>query len=100
MSIRDEDRTPVHDRFGLTYGNYMVLHRSIMEAMPVGWQDRWVALVDEFWDEFDDHVVPQEFEVHVRGEKGRFLSDPFAPYRHPDRALIESARRRNRKDLP
>lgn len=38
---------PIHGWFGLTYSNYLVLHRSMMQSMPVDWQERAVALFDE-----------------------------------------------------
>ena len=47
---RDEDLLddePVHGYFGLTYANYKVLHRSLMQSMPVEWQRRMVACLTE-----------------------------------------------------
>lgn len=38
---------PIHGWFGLSYSNYLVLHRTLMQSMPVGWQTRAVALFDE-----------------------------------------------------
>jgi hypothetical protein len=45
---------PVHTMFGLTYANYLVLRRSVLQAMP----------------------------TQLRDEQGRFTDDPYAPYRH------------------
>lgn len=44
---------PIHEFFGLTYCNYLVLHRSLMQSMPVEWQERATAVFREldaaFW---------------------------------------------------
>lgn len=43
---------PIHDWFGLTYSNYQVLHRTLMQSMPVEWQQRMVACLDELRSAF------------------------------------------------
>ena len=91
--IDPDDETPVHAAFGLTYAGYFVLHRSLMEAMPADWQRRFASLVDEYWDTYDSAKVPDTFEVRLRDERGRWLTDPFHDYRHPDRDKIAAARR-------
>lgn len=47
--IPPDDRLdgPIHSWFGLTYSNYLVLHRTMMQSMPVAWQERAVTLLDE-----------------------------------------------------
>lgn len=44
---------PIHGYFGLTYSNYLVLHRSLMQSMPVEWQERAVAVFEELRSAFD-----------------------------------------------
>jgi hypothetical protein len=44
---------PVHTWFGLSYSNYQVLHRTLMQSMPIDWQQRMVACLDELRDAFD-----------------------------------------------
>jgi hypothetical protein len=46
---------PVHGWFGLTYSNYLVLHRAMMQSMPEEWQARAVALFTEL-DEAFAHI--------------------------------------------
>lgn len=46
---------PMHGFFGLTYSNYLVLHRSLMQSMPVEWQERAIAVFEELRAAFD-HV--------------------------------------------
>lgn len=45
---------PIHLWFGLTYSNYLVLHRSMMQSMPEQWQARAVALFTELDEAFVD----------------------------------------------
>lgn len=54
---RDEtpyDRTsgPIHHWFGLSYSNYQVLPRVLMQSMPVEWQRRMVTCLEELHDAF------------------------------------------------
>jgi hypothetical protein len=54
---------PIHLWFGLTYSNYLVLHRSMMQSMPVGWQGRAVALFDELDAAFRHVERADSYEV-------------------------------------
>lgn len=45
--IRTRTDGPIHGYFGLSYSNYLVLHRTLMQSMPVDWQTRAVALFAE-----------------------------------------------------
>ncbi len=77
----DENRD-VHAYFGLTYANYLVLHRTILQSMPDEWQRRFVEVMDEL----DDAVwrsgidVADRYQVTVRDEAGRFRADPVPHY--------------------
>lgn len=85
--IRDDQGNyvdpPMHAWFGLTRSNYLVLPRSILEAMPLDWQNRMVALLDEARELLDTDKIRDNYSVQLRGDGGRFISDPFANYRHP-----------------
>lgn len=37
----------IHTWFSLTYANYLVLPRSVLQSMPEEWQHRFTAIVDE-----------------------------------------------------
>lgn len=80
----------VHEHFGLTYANYLVLRRSMLQCMPNDWQLRFVACLQELEATFD---TSDEFSVRlIDAETGRTVRDPLSPYRHPD--WEELARRR------
>ena len=74
-------RTPIHDWFGLTYSSYLCIPRSALEAMPVEWQERLVALLDEA---NDSGLETPEYTVQRRAPSGRFIKDPWADYRRGD----------------
>jgi hypothetical protein len=69
----------VHASFGLSYASYLVVARSVLEAMPYEWQEEFVKLMDELNDRYDTSNF--EYTVHRR-LKGRFVSDPLRDYRH------------------
>ena len=81
----------VHGWFELSYASYLVLPRSLMQAMPADWQHQFVRLLEDMQASFrqpNDH-----YTVLLRGERGRFVPDPFRHYRYPDSGAIEEARR-------
>lgn len=57
-SVEREPRD-IHDWFELTYSNYLVLPRSLMQSMPEAWQHRATALFDEMQAAFDHLQWPQ-----------------------------------------
>jgi hypothetical protein len=39
---------PVHTYFGLSYASHEVLPRVLLQSMPIEWQRRWVACMEEY----------------------------------------------------
>lgn len=71
---------PVWDAFGLSRAAYLVVPRRTLQSMPLEWQQRFVALMDEAHaylpaDAFPDYTVQRQ-------ERGRFQTDPLRDYRH------------------
>ena len=70
-------RTPpdVHAWFGLSYANYLVLPRSVLQSMPDEWQRRFTSLMDEMndafghldWPRYDVRALAREQE-HIDSE--------------------------------
>lgn len=76
----DEDE-PVHLWFSLSYANYLVLHRSLMQSMPIEWQRRMVRCLDELDDAFRHVVKAETYMVQARNETtGKFVKDPIPHY--------------------
>lgn len=73
----------IHDWFGLTYGNYLVVPRTLLEQMPMDWQNEMVSLLDKA-DAFFSDVPDYEYKVTAIDPKTkRYTKDPLAEYRHP-----------------
>lgn len=55
----------IHGYFGLSYANYLVMHRSLLQSMPEQWQAQFVAMLEEY-DAAFDHVPRAEiYEVRA-----------------------------------
>lgn len=95
---RDDDRRngAVDDAFGLTRANYLVWPRSLMQEMPIEWQEQFATLNNELWEEFDSHVCNCHYEVRKRDERGRYEADALADYRHMHPGVVDSFRRTTR----
>jgi hypothetical protein len=70
----------VHLWFGLTYANYAVLHRTLLQSMPLEWQDRFVACLRELDESFGHLDIPGTFMVQAKDRDGRFIKDPVPHY--------------------
>lgn len=49
----------IHEWFGLSYSNYLVLPRALLQSMPLEWQHRFTALLTEMGGAFA-HVEQAE----------------------------------------
>lgn len=59
----------VHNYFGLSYSNYLVLHRSLLQSMPCEWQARFVKCLEELNEAFAYVEQPSCYEVVAAEEK-------------------------------
>lgn len=69
----------IHEWFELTYANYLVLPRSVLQSMPDEWQSSFVALLREMGNLYDGLDWPT-YAVNARGVHGRFTKDPIPHY--------------------
>tara|TARA_Y100000310_G_scaffold251408_1_gene257875 strand:- start:2951 stop:3247 length:297 start_codon:yes stop_codon:yes gene_type:complete len=83
-----ESTEPIHEWFGLTYFNYAVLQRSILQSMSLDWQRKFVALLEEV-DEavWDLEEMPFKYMVQGRDIEGKFVHDPYADYQRGRRKI-------------
>lgn len=72
---------PIHLFFGLSYSNYLVLPRLVLQSMPVGWQEQLIALVEEAAKTYPE-AVDRLYRVHPVDERGKRIVDEFNDYRH------------------
>jgi len=80
----------IHDMFGLTYANYLVLPRTLLQSMPGEWQVKFVALLDEYQDVMDPWIdYTTEYQVTARDYKtGKYRKDPLSNYQRGRRHVI------------
>ncbi|WP_368865123.1 hypothetical protein [Stenotrophomonas maltophilia] len=71
---------PVWHAFGLSRAAYHVVPRRTLQSMPLEWQARFVALMEEARAALPDEAFP-EYQV-IRIEGGKYASDPNRRYRH------------------
>lgn len=60
---------PVHTWFSLTYSNYLVLPRTLMQSMPIEWQERMVACLNEMGEAFDHIEQAKGYKVEAATER-------------------------------
>lgn len=61
----DEDDEAVHGWFELSYSNYQVIPRTLMQSMPGGWQRRMVACLEELREAFGNVEQAPGYEVRA-----------------------------------
>ena len=79
MDYRD-DPAPIHGWFGLSYCNYLVLPRSVLQSMPQEWQARFVTCLDELDEAARGLPQPDGYRVNAVDARGKFMSDPNPHY--------------------
>jgi hypothetical protein len=74
--------TPIDRWFGDSPNPYLVLSRLGLQEMPIDWQERFIALLNEAHEHHELRVHARRYEVKRRNEKGKIISDPWANWRH------------------
>lgn len=67
------EREAIHGWFGLTYANYLVLNRSVLQSMPDEWQSRFVGCLREL-DEAFGHLPHPTYDVRCLAREREHLS--------------------------
>lgn len=68
MTTTDIEPEAVHGWFGLSYANYSVLPRTLLQSMPDEWQSRFVACMRELQDAFRHVPQAEVYEAHAATE--------------------------------
>jgi PRTRC genetic system protein C len=79
----------IHGFFELSYAAYLVLPRTLLQSMPLDWQDKFVALLEEANEKYPRYM-PEGSEYYVQlkdTETGRFMKDPLADYQRGRRRI-------------
>jgi hypothetical protein len=85
----------IHAYFGLSYANYLVVPRVVLQSMPDEWQVQFVALLEEMTSLLGTEWEPKAgYRVHVLDESKRYCTDPYSNYERGGRRLpTKNARR-------
>jgi hypothetical protein len=76
-----ESSEPIHNWFELTYANYLVLPRSFLQSMPVEWQQKFVALLEQSAEVARASGIScPEYRVQAVARNGKFMKDPVPHY--------------------
>jgi hypothetical protein len=67
----------IHEYFGLSYCNYLVLPRTLLQSMPGDWQQRFTAMLQELNEAFEH--VPRATVYKVEAAEQHEV-DCLAPY--------------------
>lgn len=68
MTADIDEVDAIHTYFGLTYANYLVLHRSLLQSMPDEWQAELVRLLHQMNAAFRHVDQTESYEV-IPGEQ-------------------------------
>jgi hypothetical protein len=79
-----DDSQPIHDWFELSYAQYLTVPRLVMQSMPIEWQKKMAALLQEMDDTFDWRPKGGRYWVQLRDSHGKYSETPLSNYRHGD----------------
>lgn len=84
----------IHRWFGLGRASFLVLPRVLLQEMPDAWQERFVALLEEYEAAFPNQPKIGT-QVRATSLRGRLVPMPrwLMEYRRPDMAEIARARK-------
>lgn len=75
----------------LSYAQYLTVPRSVIQSMPIVWQDRLAILLKEMDAEIDWRPEEGRYWCRLRDGKGRLVHDPLMEYRHAPLLPLKSA---------
>lgn len=76
-----ELKSGINEWFGLTYANYLVLPRLILQSMPAEWQHQFVRLLDQIPEIIDfDESYSDCYCINYKVD-GKYSRDPYRDYR-------------------
>lgn len=77
----------IHCWFGLSYSNYLVLARTVLQSMPDDLQQRFVDCLEEMASLLNDEHLYATYTIQMRDKRGRFIKDPLADYERGRRRI-------------
>lgn len=89
-----EHHKTINGYFGLSYASFLVLPRVLMQEMSEKWQNKFVALLDE-WDKEFPNMPVDTFQVRATSNTGKLVKMPssLSKYKYPEYEEINKMRR-------
>lgn len=78
---------PIHAWFELSYAQYLTIPRSVLQSMPVKWQQKFVDLLVELDDTIDWRPNEGRYWVRLKDGQGRFVHDELMDYQRGRRRV-------------
>lgn len=78
--IEIDTREPIHEWFELSRAQYLTVPRSVLQSMPVEWQERFVKCLEELDDTIDWRPQSGCYWVILKDSQGRYMHDDFHDY--------------------
>lgn len=78
---------PIHYWFGLSYAQYLTIPRSVLQSMPIEWQERLVGCLEELNETIDWWSSDGCYWVRLKDARGRFVHDPLMDYERGRRRI-------------
>lgn len=79
---------PIHNWFELTYAQYLTIPRTVLQSMPIEWQENFVALLDELDERIDWRPKEGKYWVTLKDDSGKFMHDPLMDYERGRRKVF------------
>ena len=70
---------PVHYWFELSYAQYLTIPRSVLQSMPVEWQQRFVKCLEDLDEAIDWRPPEGQYMVKLK-VGGKTVNDPLMDY--------------------
>ena len=72
------DKIDIDLYFGLSYTNYLILHRSILQSMPLDWQHRFTELMGEVEDAMGPVMrekMPSRYDIRILAREPQRITE-------------------------
>lgn len=78
---------PIHDWFGWSYAQYLTIPRSVLQSMPIEWQERFVKCLEELDEKIDWRPEEGCYWVKLKNDAGKIVPDPLMDYQRGRRQI-------------
>lgn len=82
-----QDNEAIHGWFELSYANYLVLPRSVLQSAPPEWQRKFVSLLEELEKMFGKVPEDGHYVVSLKDDHNHFIHDTFKDYQRGRRQI-------------